>query len=283
MSDATIRLSEIQKSLKAPKGQRNSFGNYNYRSLEDIMEAIKPLLKEDEFVTLSDDIVMVGDRFYVKATACFQKGNNLLTVHAFARESLDKKGMDSAQITGATSSYARKYACNGLFAIDDTKDADSQDNSHNETKHPEPIETGYDTGVRVPANYWKYKDAGDMDAAQELLGVGFYPKKTDKGWFIFSKEKVVEALPSEPPKVLIGAPELKKTAPEASKQGEIFISIDQRAELHKVAKERGVHHLTFKKYLKDNFGIEETTKIHVSDYLTIYDYLKTFESAGVGQ
>lgn len=118
-------LSEVQKKLKAPKNQRNNFGNYNYRNCEDILEALKPLLSDDDYFCITDEIVMVGDRYYVKATAIF----NDIKVSSYARESLDKKGMDSAQITGATSSYARKYALNGLFAIDDTKDADSGDNS----------------------------------------------------------------------------------------------------------------------------------------------------------
>ena len=120
-------LNKIQKELKAPKGQTNSFGNYKYRSCEDILEAIKPMLG-DAILTLADEIVMIGDRFYVKATATITEEKESVSVSAFARESLDKKGMDSAQITGATSSYASKYALNGLFCIDDTKDADTHDN-----------------------------------------------------------------------------------------------------------------------------------------------------------
>jgi len=129
-------LSEIQKKLKAPKSQYNSFGSYNYRNCEDILEALKPLLNDDDIFYITDSIEQVGDRYYIKATATF----NNITVSSYARESLDKKGMDSAQITGATSSYARKYALNGLFAIDDTKDADSQDNTNHktETKKEEP-------------------------------------------------------------------------------------------------------------------------------------------------
>lgn len=122
-------LNKIQKELKAPKGQRNTFGNYNYRSCEDILEAVKPLLGE-AILSIDDEIVLIGDRYYVKATATFNEGDQKISVSAFARESLDKKGMDSAQITGATSSYARKYALNGLFLIDDTKDADTQDNTN---------------------------------------------------------------------------------------------------------------------------------------------------------
>ena len=121
-------LSKIQSELNAPKGQYNSFGKYNYRSLEDIFEGLKPLIKKYECsVTVSDEIQMVGDRIYIKATACLiDKDNNVVATNTgWARESLTKKGMDDSQVTGATSSYARKYAMNGLFAIDDTKDADT--------------------------------------------------------------------------------------------------------------------------------------------------------------
>ena len=119
-------LIQIQSELKAPKSQRNDFGRYNYRSCEDILEAVKPLLnKYNSFLTLSDEIINVGNRNYVKATATiFGPDDKQITVTANACEAETKKGMDSSQITGAASSYARKYALNGLFAIDDTKDAD---------------------------------------------------------------------------------------------------------------------------------------------------------------
>lgn len=122
------QLAKIQKELKAPKGQLNKFGNYNYRSCEDIVEAVKPLLN-GLTLTISDEVVNIGTRYYVKATAMLSDGESNISVSAFAREAEEKKGMDSAQVTGACSSYARKYALNGLFAIDDTKDADTQDNS----------------------------------------------------------------------------------------------------------------------------------------------------------
>jgi hypothetical protein len=124
----TKKLAEIQAKLKAPKNQRNNFGGYNYRSCEDILEAVKPLLGE-ACLTVSDDIILIGDRFYIKATAKLSLGDQSIENSAFAREPLTKKGMDEAQITGATSSYARKYALNGLFAIDDTKDPDAT-NTH---------------------------------------------------------------------------------------------------------------------------------------------------------
>jgi len=120
-------MKTIQSLLKAPKGQFNSFGKYRYRSCEDIVEAVKPLLALVGYhLILSDDIIAVGDRVYVKATATVYCGNEVLgSATAFAREPLEKKGMDASQITGTASSYARKYALNGLFAIDDTKDADT--------------------------------------------------------------------------------------------------------------------------------------------------------------
>lgn len=120
----TEHLARIQKELKAPKGQFNKFGNYKYRSCEDILEAVKPLL-EPCALTLDDDIVSIGSRIYVKATATLRLGSHTLSSSAFAREEENKKGMDSAQLTGSCSSYARKYALNGLFCIDDTKDSDS--------------------------------------------------------------------------------------------------------------------------------------------------------------
>lgn len=122
-------LQQIQSKLKAPKGQRNTFGGYNYRSCEDILEALKPVLAEyGAAVLLSDEIVQMGTRWYVKATATLKTENESISVTAFAREAENRKGMDESQITGSASSYARKYALNGLFGIDDTKDADTMDN-----------------------------------------------------------------------------------------------------------------------------------------------------------
>lgn len=122
------KVSKIQQGLKAPKNQRNNFGGYNYRSCEDILEAVKPLLG-GLILTLNDEIIQVGDRVYVKATATITDGDHSVSTTANAREPLAKKGMDESQITGAASSYARKYALNGLFDIDDTKDADAT-NTH---------------------------------------------------------------------------------------------------------------------------------------------------------
>ena len=120
------KLMRIQSDLKAPKGQKNAFGGYKYRSCEDILEAVKPLLRREEMILIiSDEIVSVEGRVYIKATATVSDGVTFMKAEALAREADTKKGMDPSQVTGATSSYARKYALNGLFCIDDTKDADT--------------------------------------------------------------------------------------------------------------------------------------------------------------
>jgi len=129
-------LKIIQEKLIAPKGQTNAFGKYKYRSCEDILEAVKPLLKETgTTLIIRDDIVQIGDRHYVKAMVDLCNDESAICVSAFARECSVKKGMDEAQITGAASSYARKYALNGLFCIDDTKDPDTQDNRNADQTH----------------------------------------------------------------------------------------------------------------------------------------------------
>ena len=123
-------LMAVQSELKAPKGQENTFGNYRYRSAEDILEAVKPLLKENGlYLRISDTVELIGDRYYVKATvtAVDIATGEAESATAYAREQAEKKGMDAAQVTGATSSYARKYALNALFGIDDTKDADTDE------------------------------------------------------------------------------------------------------------------------------------------------------------
>ena len=131
MADKTFieRVIAVQSQLKAPKNQRNDFGGFNYRSCEDILEAVKPLLKAEGLcLTITDDIVMIGDRYYVKASATLTDGERSLPNQAFAREPEERAKMDGSQVTGSASSYARKYALNGLFAIDDTKDADALNN-----------------------------------------------------------------------------------------------------------------------------------------------------------
>lgn len=133
-------LIEIQYNLKAPKSQYNNFGKYPYRSCEDILEAVKPLLHDFECIlTLSDKVIIVGERHYIESTATITNKNGLqVSVTASAQEPSEKKGMDSAQITGTSSSYARKYALNGLFCIDDTKDADST-NKHNAVDYAQKL------------------------------------------------------------------------------------------------------------------------------------------------
>lgn len=131
-------LMKIQQELKAPKNLENKFGGYRYRSAEGILEAVKPLLGKYKCVlTISDDVVAVGNRIYIKATATLtNKDGKTISTTAFARESESKKGMDDSQLSGSCSSYSRKYALNGLFAIDDTKDADALNTSPEFTKSP---------------------------------------------------------------------------------------------------------------------------------------------------
>ena len=181
-----MSLSKIQSLLKAPKGQFNKFGNYKYRSCEDILEAAKPVLAEFSMsIVLSDEIVCVADRVYVKATAtlCHDDGKIAAQTTAYAREALTKKGMDESQITGSSSSYARKYALNGLLAIDDTKDADTRDNTGKDEYTPkytpqhkevfdELLEKDDDLGLYVMA-----KLVGD-DIYTDLFNSGLKGEKT---------------------------------------------------------------------------------------------------------
>lgn len=210
------KLIEIQAELKAPKSQYNKFGGYNYRNCEDILEAVKPLCAKHEIAPLlSDEIVMIGDRFYIKATAKVTDGKDEIATTAFARESKDKKGMDESQITGSASSYARKYALNGLFCIDDTKDADFMDNSQsNKQQQPKPQQQppkkthvkGYDEFVALqktkkvpPAEITKYiatefkkpklalLDAFEMVAALEWLKN--YGAEENKGFTLYDNDE----------------------------------------------------------------------------------------------
>lgn len=145
-------LGQIQARVKVAKNLRNDFGKYNYRNVESIYEAIKPILQELECALIvSDDIVMIGDRFYIKATAQIkdESGAIIGEATAFAREALDKKGMDSAQLTGSCSSYARKYALGGLLLLDDNKDIDSLDNSHTPTTKAKSVNPLIDLKQKV--------------------------------------------------------------------------------------------------------------------------------------
>jgi hypothetical protein len=162
-----MSIVKIQEELKAPKNQRNNFGGYNYRSAEDIIEAVKPIAhRYGYYLIISDEIVEVGGRIYVKATARLQpnEAGNIYSATGWAREEETKKGMDGAQITGAASSYARKYALNGLLAIDDTKDADAT-NTH---------------GKEEVANAnLVIKTEGSVGMAQTAPAVRVYPAKSN--------------------------------------------------------------------------------------------------------
>ena len=153
-------LIAIQKELKAPKGQMNKFGNYKYRSCEDILEAVKPLLaKHNALLLITDEVKSVGDNIYIEATAVFQVGENAISVKAQAGINPNRKGMDIAQSYGASSSYARKYACCGIFLLDDTKDADSKDNTEeNKPASKDDIEDAKQT-LREAHEMGSLKDA----------------------------------------------------------------------------------------------------------------------------
>lgn len=167
------KLSEIQKELKAPKGQYNSFGNYKYRNCEDILEAVKPLCYKNKVtLVISDEVFASGDRTYIRATATLydQESEEKIQNTAYARESLDKKGMDDSQITGTASSYARKYALNGLFNIDDTKDADTDEYAY---------QNGGDMIIgKDKLDTIKNLDV-DKDKAKEILKSFGYEKSTE--------------------------------------------------------------------------------------------------------
>lgn len=162
------KLSAVQQELKAPKNRRNTFGKYNYRSCEDILEAVKPILaKHKATILITDDISEVGGKVYIQATVRFvdlEERGDTITVNAFARESVDKKGMDDAQITGTSSSYARKYALNGLFLIDDVKDPDSDEykeetDQKNKASAKKPKDSVLD----------EYVNAGQLETLNMLL------------------------------------------------------------------------------------------------------------------
>lgn len=163
----------IQSELKAPKNQKNTFGGYMYRSCEDILTALKPLLiKTKTTINIADEAVQVGERYYIKATATLRdaESQEAITATAYAREPQIKKGMDEAQITGATSSYARKYALNGLFGIDDTKDADTMDNSKNEIEDLKKEADKIKTIEQLRTFYAKHRGLGkDFDNHIALL------------------------------------------------------------------------------------------------------------------
>ena len=221
MNTLVSKLTKIQSALKAPKNQVNKFGGYNYRSCEDILEAVKPLLKEEGLMLIiSDEVVMLGNRFYVKAEAILSDGENEIRNRAYAREEETKKGMDASQITGAASSYARKYALNGLLCIDDTKDADAT-NDHGKADKPDkpdkpapkkapvaqPSTTANDEIVRKKveecrasiAKHEKYVD-GDADHqtitrfANKIYGLG-YEKEANEIMALLEEKTEKDAIP----------------------------------------------------------------------------------------
>ncbi len=173
-------LAEIQAKLKAPKGQFNSFGKYNYRSAEDILEAVKKVVNPMGFsITLTDDLIFAEGRWYIKSIAELTNGKETFSSIGLAREEETKKGMDGSQITGAASSYARKYALNGLFAIDDTKDSDAT-NDHGKSQESKPQAK---TGMPAPSNFdIEFKeliaDVKGVIAIGELKGI--WEKLTDE-------------------------------------------------------------------------------------------------------
>ena len=192
------KLMRIQTQIKAPKNLYNSFGKYNYRNAESICEAVKPFLeKENVALILVDDMVAIGNRYYLKATARLldNENNESIEVSAFAREPEQKKGMDESQITGTASSYARKYALNGLFLLDDTKDADT-DEYHNQTYQQanenkttvtseqvgklklEMIRTG--ATEQYICEYYKLNKLIDMTQEQYVNAMGMFKKTPDK-------------------------------------------------------------------------------------------------------
>lgn len=160
------KLAAIQQELKAPKTQYNSFGKYAYRSCEDILEAVKPLCaKYRVFVKISDEIIHIGERYYIQATASLFDSESTgicESVTAYAREDEDKKGMDGMQITGAASSYARKYALNGLFMIDDSKDADAQNSGDAPKPAPAEKKADYNTADVAERAEQKKKSRNEM-------------------------------------------------------------------------------------------------------------------------
>ncbi len=186
MNKIVEKLSNIQESLKVSKSQFNKFGGYNYRNCEDILEAVKPHL-DGLVLTMNDDITVVSDRVYVKATVSVSDGQQAIEATAFAREPLTKKGMDESQITGAASSYARKYALNGLFAIDDAKDNDALISDA-------PLWSSSDK-----LKFDKFFDSGDslgLFVMSRVMGEGFEPfyDSFPKGLITANKKRLSELI-----------------------------------------------------------------------------------------
>src|SRR5690625_3492419 len=192
MSNLTEKLIEIQHKLKAPKGQYNSFGKYNYRSAEDILEAVKPLNAEQGLLlTLTDKPVLVGDWHYIEATASITDGNETKSVTAYARESQNKKGMDDSQITGTASSYARKYALNGLYLIDDTKDADTGEYQQQNAKTN--VKKASDKQLELVTNLIS-KKTSDRDGKNKIFVEMIQKLKLDKEMINWTSQQASQAI-----------------------------------------------------------------------------------------
>lgn len=177
------KLREVQTKLKVGKNKVNSFGNYNYRSCEDILEAVKPILKEvNATITIDDSIVQVGERYYVRSCAYFrdcEDPNNFIAADSYARETEDRRGMDPAQVTGATSSYARKYALGGLLLLDDAKDADTD-----EMKKETDAKAARADKAKKTEKTDNKVDASDLDnyvTAEQIKVLKMLLKKADVG------------------------------------------------------------------------------------------------------
>ena len=172
------KLLNVQMELKAPKNQRNNFGGYNYRSCEDILESIKPILQKNKLsMQIYDELMQIGDRYYIRATVRLLdiEDNSTMENTAYARESDDKKGMSAEQVSGSCSSYARKYALNGLFLIDDTKDADTNEykNEADQTEHLMLInqfnDLAEETNLNREALYKKLGVSSNSELSNEQL------------------------------------------------------------------------------------------------------------------
>lgn len=217
------KLAQIQKALKAPKSQYNSFSSYYYRNCEDILEALKPLLGPDYVIMIEDQIIQVGDRYYVKATAVITNGTDRVESSAYARESLDKKGMDDSQITGATSSYARKYALNGLLAIDDAKDADAHDNRpgkpQQQAQRTAPAQPPRPT-TPPPQNPQPPKAYPASDKQLKYMATlctetGIDREKLKEDYHVKSAKELTSSQASQIINMLMQMPKLPKQAPKA--------------------------------------------------------------------
>ena len=174
------KLAKVQAELKAPKSQYNSFGKYKYRSCEDILEAVKPILRDNGMtLTIYDSVELIGERFYIKATATLTDAESTCSTEctAYAREDADKKGMDGSQITGTASSYARKYCLNGLFLIDDTKDADTDEFKRQQEKKPEQVGAIQAAAMRKRIEALSKKDTAEGKADD----VAWFVKKVTNG------------------------------------------------------------------------------------------------------